>query len=74
MTISLKTIDMSEEKHGFRGCGILECSKDLVFGCLTNVSYSVFCEDFHCGNEDFFDEANDGLYPIHIVLIQFLIV
>ena len=41
MTISLKSNEMFKEKHDFRGCGIFEFSKILIFGLLTIVSYTM---------------------------------
>ena len=43
---------MIEEKHDVRGCGFFEFSKISMFGLLTTVSYTVFSQDFHCGNEE----------------------
>ena len=40
MTISLKNIEILEEKHDFRGCGFFEFSKFSIFGGLTIVSYT----------------------------------
>ena len=41
--------------------------KIMIFGDLTNVSYTVFYALFHCGNEKLlFDEANDGICPNYI--------
>ena len=33
--------------------GFFEFSKISIFGLLTIASYGVFCQDFHCGNEEF---------------------
>ena len=41
-----------DEIFDFRGCGFSKFSKISIFGLLTIVSCTVFCEDFHCGNEE----------------------
>ena len=44
-----------------RVCGISEFSNIAILGGLTSVSYTSVYALFHGGNEDFLDEANDGL-------------
>ena len=41
-----------QEKHDFPGCRFSKFSKISIFGLLTIASYTVFCEDYHCGNEE----------------------
>ena len=41
-----------DEIFDFRGCGFSKFSKISIFGLLTIASYTVFCGDFHCGNEE----------------------
>ena len=33
---------------------MIDISKISMFGLLAIVSYTVFCQDFHCGNEELF--------------------
>ena len=39
-------------KHDSPGCGFSKFSKISIFGLLTIAFYTVFCQDFHCGNEE----------------------
>ena len=52
MTISLKNTEISTRFSIFEGADFSKFSKISMFGLLTIASYTVFCEDFHCGNEE----------------------
>ena len=49
-----KTLKFSKRNTIFQDADFSEFSKISIFGLLTIVSYTVFCQDFHCGNEALF--------------------
>ena len=54
MTISLKNTEFFKRNTIFQGADFSKFSKISIFGLLTIVSYTPFCKDFHCGNEELF--------------------
>ena len=57
-----------QEKHDFPGCGFSKFSNISIFRLLTIVSCTVFCQDFHCGNEELIRRSKSWIMTkLHIL-------